>query len=39
LRLRDMRPPRPRPIPVRSVASIVIVVTLLRITPAKRCLS
>src|SRR5688572_22038419 len=39
LRWRDMRPPRPRPIPVRSVASIVIVVTLLRITSAKRCLS
>src|SRR5215216_3214493 len=39
LRLRDIRPPRPRPIPVRSVASIVIVVTLLRITAAKRCLS
>src|SRR3954452_15729030 len=36
LRLRDIRPPRPRPIPVRSVVSLVIVVTLLRIRSAYR---
>src|SRR5215211_3074731 len=38
LRWRDMRPPRPKPTALEAVVSVVIV-TLLRITSAKGCLS